>query len=132
MRRSIHRRGGARARPRRPRGCGDRRPSTGNRRSRETRGTAPLSTPSLPDVDAERAYERLETLLARRARPRRGGESPRAYLRAIGADERAYRVAEIRERARYGRGVSEAAADEAVSIVDSMVRERVWWSSRND
>jgi transglutaminase-like putative cysteine protease len=76
-----------------------------------------------PNADAERAYERLELVMRRRARERRASEPPRAYLRDVGASERAHRVAEIRERARYGRGVSRAEADEAIAIVDTIVRQ---------
>ncbi|WP_436927965.1 transglutaminase TgpA family protein [Halosimplex amylolyticum] len=74
-----------------------------------------------PETDAERAFERLEYVLAERHRPRRPEETPRQYLAAIGADERAAQVAYIRERARYAGKVTREEADEAVSLVDDIV-----------
>ena len=74
-----------------------------------------------PETDAERAFERLESVLAERHRPRRPGETPRQYLASIGADERAAQVATIRERARYAGQVTREEADEAVSLVDDIV-----------
>ncbi|MFB6141134.1 MAG: DUF3488 and DUF4129 domain-containing transglutaminase family protein [Halosimplex sp.] len=74
-----------------------------------------------PETDAERAFERLEYVLAERHRPRRPEETPRQYLAAIGADERARQVAAIRERAKYAGRVTREEADEAVSIVDDLV-----------
>ncbi|WP_123537995.1 transglutaminaseTgpA domain-containing protein [Halosimplex salinum] len=74
-----------------------------------------------PETDAERAFERLEYLLAERHRPRRPEETPRQYLAAIGADERATQVAYVRERARYAGQVTREEADEAVSLVDEIV-----------
>ena len=76
-----------------------------------------------PETDLERAFDRLSSLLAHRHRERRDGETVRAYLDAIEADERARRVAERRERARYEGTVSETAAEEAVTLVDELVRE---------
>jgi transglutaminase-like putative cysteine protease len=77
-----------------------------------------------PETDAERAFERLEYLLAERYRPRRPGETPRQYLRAIGADERAERVALVYERARYAGEVTRDEADRAVQLVDELVPKR--------
>jgi len=74
-----------------------------------------------PETDAERAFKRLEYVLAERHRPRRPGETPRQYLRSIGADERATQVAAIRERAHYAGQVTRDEADEAVSLVDDIV-----------
>jgi len=74
-----------------------------------------------PRTDAERAYERLEYVLAERYRPREEGETARQYLRAIGADERARAVSQIRERAHYAGEVSREEADQAISIVDEIV-----------
>jgi hypothetical protein len=78
-----------------------------------------------PRGDVERAYDRLEYLLSREARPREPGETPRAYLRAVG-DDRARRVGELYERAVYAGRATEAVADEAVSIVDDLVADRSW------
>jgi len=73
-----------------------------------------------PATDIERAYDRLHILLEQRHRPRRTGETVRQYLAAVDAGPEARRVAELRERARYGNAVSEAAADEAVELVDRL------------
>jgi transglutaminase-like putative cysteine protease len=77
-----------------------------------------------PETDIERAHERLLLLLERRHRPRRDGETVRQYLDAIDAGPRARRVAELRERARYAGDVSKTAADEAVSLVESIREDR--------
>jgi transglutaminase-like putative cysteine protease len=74
-----------------------------------------------PETDAERAFERLEYVLAERHRPRRPEETPRQYLAAIGADERAAQVAAVRERAKYAGRVTREEADRAVDIVDDIV-----------
>jgi transglutaminase-like putative cysteine protease len=80
-----------------------------------------------PDQDTERAYRRLELLLERRYRPRRGAETPRDYVDSLtltGADDRVERVAELYEYAHYGDGVTETQADEAIALVDELVGER--------
>jgi transglutaminase-like putative cysteine protease len=78
-----------------------------------------------PAADVERAFARLEAILRRRHRPRRPGETPRAYLRDLadstrGLDERARRVADAYERARYGDGVTPTEAAAVVATVDEM------------
>jgi len=86
------------------------------------------------DRDAERAFARLERLLARQYRPRRRSESARAYLAALSAaaddatdaepiDPRTELVVDRYERATYGGGISRADADEAIEIVDDIARE---------
>ncbi|MFB6161625.1 MAG: DUF3488 and DUF4129 domain-containing transglutaminase family protein [Haloferacaceae archaeon] len=78
-----------------------------------------------PDTDAVRAYARLETLFERRHRPRRPGETPRAYVESLvdaGADERALAVLDAYERARYGDGVSHVVAARSVAVVDRLTR----------
>jgi transglutaminase-like putative cysteine protease len=80
-----------------------------------------------PEGAVERAYTRLEAVLSREYRSRRAGESVRSYLETlslVGLDDRATRVGALYERARYGDGVDEEEAEEAVSLVDAMVRER--------
>jgi Transglutaminase-like enzymes, putative cysteine proteases len=77
-----------------------------------------------PDADAVRAYDRLETLLGRQTRPRRSGETPRAYVEAAvaaGTDPAALDVVDVYERAQYGDGVDRETADEAVATVDRLV-----------
>jgi transglutaminase-like putative cysteine protease len=79
-----------------------------------------------PEAAVDRAYDRLETLLQRRYRARRPGETPRAYVAALsarGLDDRAKRVADVYERARYAEGVSESEATEAVETVDRLAWE---------
>ncbi|MEF8887927.1 MAG: transglutaminaseTgpA domain-containing protein [Haloarculaceae archaeon] len=75
-----------------------------------------------PETDVERAYERLEYVLSRRRGPRRTGETASQYLDRVG-DERARRVGQLYAQARYGEGVDEAAADEAVALVREVVRD---------
>ncbi|WP_435076073.1 transglutaminase TgpA family protein [Halococcus sp. AFM35] len=77
-----------------------------------------------PTTVVEGGFERLEYLLADEHRPRRNGETPREYLAAIGADERAARVGELFERAHYGGTVSEADAAEARTLVAELRAER--------
>ena len=77
-----------------------------------------------PDADAVRAFERLAYLLERQERPRRTGETPRAYVRRVTTDDRARCVLAAYERARYGDGVDRATADAATDAVDELVRER--------
>ncbi|XVH32553.1 transglutaminase TgpA family protein [Haloferacaceae archaeon DSL9] len=81
-----------------------------------------------PEADVERAFERLERVLAAEFRPRRPGETPRRYLRAAAArrnDPRIALVGRHYERARYGGGVDREAADEAITAVTHLVWERV-------
>jgi transglutaminase-like putative cysteine protease len=77
-----------------------------------------------PETDVERAFQRAMYVLATEHRGRKSGETVRAYLDAIGADDRVRRLATLRERLRYGGEVSEAMADEAVEIADGIVSER--------
>ncbi len=79
-----------------------------------------------PDTDVVRAYRRLSVLLEHRYRPRRPGETPRAYVGSVavgkfGGDD-VRRVVDLYERAKYGDGVDSEAADEAVATVDWLVR----------
>ena len=84
-----------------------------------------------PDRDAERAYRRLERLLAVTHRPRERSESARGYLEALaeesetGVDPRTKPVLERYERAVYGGGVDREGADESMAIVDDLARERL-------
>ncbi|RQH01221.1 transglutaminase TgpA family protein [Natrarchaeobius oligotrophus] len=102
-------------------------------RARRTLGVYRHGRRSDPDRDAERAFRRLEWLLAREHRPRRRGESAREYLRALAAetddglahDPRTAAVLERYERAVYGGGVDRETADESIAAVDDLSRERV-------
>jgi hypothetical protein len=78
---------------------------------------------STPEADVVRAFDRLEVALTRRHRPRGADEPPRRYLDAIDADGRARRVVEVWERARYGPGVTREQAEEAIALVDAIVRD---------
>jgi hypothetical protein len=73
-----------------------------------------------PATDVERAHDRLLLLLERRYRPRRPEETMQQYVDDINPGPRARRIAELRERVRYGGDVSQSAADEAVSLVESI------------
>jgi transglutaminase-like putative cysteine protease len=79
-----------------------------------------------PGGDVEEAYRRLEYYLAKQYRPRRSGETVRTYLDEISwsrFDQRAYEVADLYEKARYGDGVTREEADRAVRTVSAMARE---------
>ncbi|WP_435075505.1 transglutaminase TgpA family protein [Halorubrum sp. HHNYT27] len=79
-----------------------------------------------PTTDARRAFADLESLLGRRYRERRVGETPRAYLDALrlrGLDERAFAVGETYERATYAGTVTRAEADEARRTVRRLALE---------
>jgi len=78
-----------------------------------------------PAVDVERAFARLEYVFERTERARRPGETPRQYLDAVEAGERAHRVCDVYERSRYGGRVTEADADEAVGLVGELVSDRL-------
>ena len=77
-----------------------------------------------PTVEVEAAFERLEYLLGQRYRSRRPSETHRAYLATVGADDRAVRVGELFERARYAGSATQAEADEASELVGDLVCER--------
>ncbi|WP_115865185.1 transglutaminase TgpA family protein [Halorussus litoreus] len=81
-----------------------------------------------PEADVERAFARLEGLLADEHRERDPGETPRQYLSAMAIrgdlDDRAERVGRIYERVRYAGEVEDELAEEAVSLVDELVAER--------
>ena len=77
-----------------------------------------------PVSDVERAYDRVEALLAADHRPRRPNETVSAYLDAVRAtDPRVRRVAALYERAHHGGEADEEAADEAVDAADALVAE---------
>jgi transglutaminase-like putative cysteine protease len=77
-----------------------------------------------PDADAVRAFDRLAYLLERQERPRRPAETPRAFVESVTTDDRARRILDAYERARYGDGVDRATADTATDAVGELVRER--------
>jgi transglutaminase-like putative cysteine protease len=81
-----------------------------------------------PETDVTRAFDRLEHLFGREYRRRRPGETPREYLAALNEradlDDRAERVGAVYERVRYAGDAEDELADEAVSLVDELVRER--------
>jgi hypothetical protein len=72
----------------------------------------------------EAAFDRVEYLLARDHRERRPGETVREYLADVDADERATKVASLRERARYAGGVSELEAERARNLAAAFVSDR--------
>ena len=81
-------------------------------------------SPQSPAEDVETAFQRAMYVLGERHRERRPGETVRAYLDAVDADENVRRLAELREQLRYGGTVSAAAAEEAIDIADAVVTER--------
>jgi len=81
-------------------------------------------SPASPAEDVETAFQRAMFVLAERHRERRPGETVRAYLDAVDADDDVRRLAGLREQLRYGGTVSEAAAAEAIDIADAVVAER--------
>jgi transglutaminase-like putative cysteine protease len=81
-------------------------------------------SPQSPAEDIETAFQRAMYVLSERHRERRPGETVRAYLDAVEADDDIRRLAELRERLRYGGTVSAAAAEEAIAIADGVVAKR--------
>ncbi|MFC6862786.1 transglutaminase domain-containing protein [Halomicroarcula sp. GCM10025817] len=80
--------------------------------------------PEDPETDVEVAFQRAMYVLGSRTRRRDPGETVRAYLEAVDADDRIRRLAALRERTRYAGEVDEAVAAEAVELADSVVAER--------
>jgi transglutaminase-like putative cysteine protease len=78
-----------------------------------------------PRDDVERAFERLEYLFERKNRPRSPEETPRQYIAALHTpvDPRVHRVVQLYEHARYAGSASREHADEAIELVDELVRE---------
>jgi len=72
----------------------------------------------------EGAFDRVEYVLGRTRRARRPGETVREYLADVDPDERAARVARLRERARYAGQVSDDDAAEARRLAAAFVSER--------
>ncbi len=70
-----------------------------------------------PPTDVERTFRRLMYVLQRRSRPRRSGETVRAYLAAIDAGEEARELAAIREQSRYGDGIGQEQAARARELL---------------
>ena len=77
--------------------------------------------PEHPERDIERAFQRVMYVLSVRYRQRGDGETVRAYLDAIDADDDIRRLATLRERLRYDGSVSPQAAREAIDIADGVV-----------
>nr|WP_276273925.1 transglutaminase domain-containing protein [Halomicroarcula sp. GDY20] len=77
-----------------------------------------------PETDVERAFQRVLYVMGQEHRQREAGETVRAYLDAIDAPDEVRRVADLRERLRYGGEVSAELADEAVGIADDVVSNR--------
>ena len=83
---------------------------------------------SLPDTgdpveEVEAAFERVEYVLGKRYRPRNAGETVRNYVVDVRAGDRAERVANLRERARYAGRVDEEDAAEAKRLARSLAAE---------
>ncbi len=77
-----------------------------------------------PRFDIARAYDRMERVLSRRYRDRREDETPRQYVGVLSHDDldnRAHRLVQLYERARYSGEISRAEADEAIGLADTIV-----------
>ncbi|AHG02699.1 transglutaminase [Halobacterium sp. DL1] len=76
-----------------------------------------------PVEEVEAAFERVEYVLGKRYRPRNAGETVRNYVVDVRAGDRAERVANLRERARYAGRVDEEDAAEAKRLARSLAAE---------
>ncbi|WP_232700381.1 transglutaminase TgpA family protein [Halobacterium wangiae] len=76
-----------------------------------------------PAEEVEAAFERVEYVLGKRYRPRNAGETVREYVVDVRAGERAERVANLRERARYAGRVDGEDAAEAKRLARSLAAE---------
>lgn len=89
-----------------------------------------------PGRDVERAFTRVEWLLARQYRERRPGETRRAYINAVrqsGIDDpRLQHILDGYETARYRGDRSWQQANEVIELVDAFVRDhqRIWPAGR--
>jgi len=80
--------------------------------------------PERPEEDIERAFQRAMYVLGQQHRQRESGETVRAYLDAVDADDDIRRLAALRERLRYEGDVSADAAREAIEIADDVVARK--------
>jgi hypothetical protein len=79
-----------------------------------------------PREDVERAFDRVERVLARDRRKRAPGETPRQYFADVAnADGRHRRLLDLHEKASYADRVTREEADEAIEIADALVREQL-------
>lgn len=76
-----------------------------------------------PDEEIGAAFERAEYVLERRYRPRNPGETLREYVDSVRVDERAERLVELRERARYAGRATDDDAAEAKRLARSLAAE---------
>jgi transglutaminase-like putative cysteine protease len=76
-----------------------------------------------PREEVEGAFERVEYVLERQHREREPGETVREFVADVRADDRARRVAALRERARYAGRVDRADAAEARRLARSLAAE---------
>jgi transglutaminase-like putative cysteine protease len=85
-----------------------------------------------PEAVVTGVYHRVIYLEERFGREKGPGETPRQFLAST--DERARRVGELYERARYGRGIDEDDAREATDHLEALLEERSrlpWVLNRN-
>jgi transglutaminase-like putative cysteine protease len=75
-----------------------------------------------PEDVVSGAYQRLVYLREQGGRQKAPGETPREFL--DDADERAKRVGDLYERAKYGPGIDEAGATEAMRLLAELLDER--------
>jgi MYXO-CTERM domain-containing protein len=74
-----------------------------------------------PEAVVAGAYRRVVHLQEQADREKPPGETPREFL--VDADDRARRVGELYERARYGPGVDDADADEARRLLEVLIED---------
>jgi transglutaminase-like putative cysteine protease len=73
------------------------------------------------EIDA--AYDRAEYVMERRYRERNPGETVRSYVADVRAGDRAERLVELRERARYAERADRSDAEEAKRLARSLAAE---------
>jgi hypothetical protein len=75
-----------------------------------------------PEDVVSGAYQRIVYLRERAGRKKAPGETPREFL--ADADERAKRVGDLYERAKYGPGIDESGATEATRLLAELLEEQ--------
>jgi hypothetical protein len=79
-----------------------------------------------PAADIERIHDQLLVTLERRYRPRKRGETMRAYLDDIDASWSARQLTDLREKARYNEAATTDDVDEALGLLKTVRRSQSW------
>ncbi|WP_436935795.1 transglutaminase TgpA family protein [Halovenus marina] len=77
-----------------------------------------------PAADIERIHDQLLATLERRHRPRKRGETMRAYLDDIDASWSARQLTDLREKARYNEAATTDDVDEALGLLKTVRRSQ--------